>query len=524
VLTVAYCRVSTEEQADEGFSIEGQTDKLRLYASLRDLGEVTVISDPGLSGKNLKRAGLQQLLAAVEAGHVTHVIVWRLDRLSRNLGDLILLADMFGERGVNLHSVSENLDLSSASGRMFYNVLGSFAQYFREQLSENVKMGNERAVKEGRWINRPKTGYDLEDGALVRNDDATRVQEIFRLRGKGRSYRIIEDQTGIKYSTVCAILNSRIYLGEVLHNETWHPGSHEAIITEEEWHAAHRRLSKGVQPSRDVLSGRVRCGLCGRRMAVLQNGKGSVTYKCRHRGEGCDQPARSTKGLARAVVFGLSLLGGDERLQGAIRRRLAGGTRAAPARARRGRRPAPGDALGTLSENRRRLLELFYAGNITPEGFKEGEDRLLIAIEAAREQASIIQAEKSAQNDLELRFEQVASILRNLDIDRVWATAEVEERRVLVEELLESITVLPDHLEVKVTGAPTLNVLYGEVGLKVPDCWCRRPDVNPHAKRNNPNLKIGGQIEDYWALTGLIVGLIFLQHHETRPTHDNTIP
>ena len=89
------------------------------------------------------------------------MIVWRLDRLSRNLGDLILLADLFGERGVGLHSVSENLDLSSASGRMFYNVLGSFAQYFREQLSENVKMGNERAVKEGRWINRPKTGYDL---------------------------------------------------------------------------------------------------------------------------------------------------------------------------------------------------------------------------------------------------------------------------------------------------------------------------------------------------------------------------
>jgi hypothetical protein len=75
----------------------------------------------------------------------------------------------------------------------------------------------------------------------------------------------------------------------------------------------------------------------------------------------------------------------------------------------------------------------------------------------------------SAQNDLELRFEQVASILRDLDIDRVWASAEDEERRVLVEELVESITVLPDLLEVKVTGAPPLNVLYGEVGLKVPE-------------------------------------------------------
>ena len=90
MLTLAYCRVSTEEQAEEGYSIEGQADKLRAYSSLRDLGEVVVIADPGRSGKDMKRPGLQELLAAVEAGHVSHVIVWRLDRLSRNLGDLDL--------------------------------------------------------------------------------------------------------------------------------------------------------------------------------------------------------------------------------------------------------------------------------------------------------------------------------------------------------------------------------------------------------------------------------------------------
>jgi site-specific DNA recombinase len=87
MLTVAYCRVSTEEQATEGYSIEGQAEKLRGYALLHDLGEVTVIADPGRSGKDLDRTGLLQLLAMVEAGHVAHVLLWRLDRLSRNLGD-----------------------------------------------------------------------------------------------------------------------------------------------------------------------------------------------------------------------------------------------------------------------------------------------------------------------------------------------------------------------------------------------------------------------------------------------------
>ena len=69
MLTVAYCRVSTDEQAAEGFSIEGQADKLRAYALLHDLGEVTVLADPGLSGKDLKRPQLQRLLEMVDAGH-----------------------------------------------------------------------------------------------------------------------------------------------------------------------------------------------------------------------------------------------------------------------------------------------------------------------------------------------------------------------------------------------------------------------------------------------------------------------
>lgn len=463
MLTLAYCRVSTEEQAEEGFSIEGQADKLRAYSSLRDLGQVTIIADPGMSGKNMERPGPQQLLAAVEAGHVTHVIVWRLDRLSRNLGDLILLADKLGELGVALHSVSENLDLSSAPGRMFYNILGTFAQFFREQLAENVKMGNERAVKEGRWINRPKTGYDLVEGALVANEDADRVREIFRLRAAGMSYRTIEAETAVTYSTVCSILNSRIYLGEVLHHDQWFPGRHEALVTEQEFHAAHRGFGKGVTRSKDVLSGRVRCGLCTKRMAVAQNGKGSMFYKCRHRGQGCSQSARSTKGLARAAVLGLALLGQDEQLQRAIRKQLSVSHPKITAPTTRRREASLAVTIAKLSDDRRNLLELYYAEKISAEGFQQEEARLSAAIEAASLRAIEERSEERAKSDLERRFDEV--VLKNLDIDKVWESAEEVEKRVLIEELLEWVTIFPDHLEVTVVGAPALNVLYSEVGL-----------------------------------------------------------
>jgi DNA invertase Pin-like site-specific DNA recombinase len=467
VLTMAYCRVSTEDQAEEGFSMDGQADKLRSYARLRDLGGVTVVNDPGYSGKNLKRPGLQTVLAAVRAGHVAHVLVWRLDRLSRNLGDLILLADTFGEHGVALHSVQENLDMSSAAGRMFYNVLGSFAQFFREQLAENVRMGNERAIREGKHINKPKMGYSLKDGLLVPNDDADRVREIFRLRAQGMSQRDIEDGTGVKFSTVSSILHSRVYLGELPHNGQWFPGRHEPLVTPEEFAAANRGFVPGRRRGKDLLSGRVRCGLCGRRMPVDQNGEGRVLYRCRHRGQGCGQPARTNLGLIRAAVLGLALIGQDVRLQDAIRRALAGGRPDSPS-SEDGRRPRrrPAAALGALSERRRKLLDLFYEDKISKDLFAEEEGRLSAEIEAVRAQAGEEERQQSLRSELVVRFEQVARILRDLDIGAVWEAAEETERRVLIEELVDVVTVFPDHLEVTVGGAPPLNVLYSEVGLK----------------------------------------------------------
>ena len=189
-------------------------------------------------------------------------------------------------------------------------------------------------------------------------------------------------------------------------------------------------------------------------------------YRCRHRGQGCAQPARTNTGLARAAVLGMKLLRDDQDLQAAIRRTLAAGGRTEPGRARRRRRTGPAETLGALSDKRRKLLDLYYRDGISPELFSEEEARLCAAIEAARIEASNEQAQDRIQSELEARFDQVASLLQALDIETVWSAAEEQERRVLVEELVEAVGVYPDHLEVTVMGAPPLNVLYGEVGLK----------------------------------------------------------
>jgi site-specific DNA recombinase len=117
------------------------------------------------------------------------VIVWRLDRLSRDSADLSRLVRLFDTQCVSLHSISEGrVDVTSASGRMQAGLHGVIAQYYREGLVENVKMGNHQAIVEkGRWLNRAPTGYAMVNGYLEPNHDAPIVQRIFELRAEGRS-------------------------------------------------------------------------------------------------------------------------------------------------------------------------------------------------------------------------------------------------------------------------------------------------------------------------------------------------
>ena len=458
MLTVAYCRVSTEEQAAEGFSIEGQATKLRTYAELHDLGEVVVITDPGLSGKNLDRPGLQRLLLMVEEGHVSNVITWRLDRLSRNLSDLILLADRFGQANVALHSFCERIDLSSATGRMFYNILGSFAQFYREQLAENVRMGQQQAVRQGRWINRPPTGYDLIDGVLVPNEDAVKVRAVFRLRGQGKSHREISRATGVNHSTVLQMLGNRAYLGMTRSRDDWFPGLHEPLVTEEEFEAAHRGWVKGRRRGRDLLSGHVRCGLCHRVMTIDQRTDGRTLYRCRHRGQGCKIPRRPTGALLEAAILGMQLVGHDQQLQTAIREHLG------QARARGGRAARVTEE--SLLERRRKLLRLHYEDKISAELFAEQERELTELLDQYRQEHDLEQSVTAEADELIAKFERVAGLLASMDLRVLWAHADEIERRQLVDELIECVIVQPDHLQVKIHGAPALNVGLSEVGLR----------------------------------------------------------
>ena len=201
-------------------------------------------------------------------------------------------------------------------------------------------------------------------------------------------------------------------------------------------------------------------------------------FRCWHRGTGCRQPARSANGLERAAVLGLQLLREDPQLRDAVRRELArdpdgGGGRASHRRE---------SALRKLRTEQRKLLDLHYAGRVTADLFEQEERRLAGRIEALRAEEEELQRERERREELREGFEEVAKVLEALDFEAIWGEATGKEKRVLVEELLESVAFFPDHVEVTAKGVPTINVLLEEVGLTggEGDRWCRRGDLNPY--------------------------------------------
>ena len=134
-----YCRVSTEEQAQQGVSLDEQQERLRSYCRAMAWKEDTVLYiDDGYSAKNTNRPQLTELLHAVQKKEVSKIMVTKLDRMSRKLLDLLTLIEMFQEHDASFISVGEAFDTTTAPGRLTLQVLGAVAEFERERIRERV--------------------------------------------------------------------------------------------------------------------------------------------------------------------------------------------------------------------------------------------------------------------------------------------------------------------------------------------------------------------------------------------------
>ena len=295
-----YVRVSTQEQAKEGYSVGEQTDRLRKFCEAHGWIIVKVYIDAGHSGANTDRPALQEMIEDMKAGKLDKVLVYKLDRLSRSQKDTLeLIEDVFLPNNCDFESMTEKLDTSTPQGRLFLGILAAFAQLEREMIKERMSMGRYARIKEGKWQGgaRVPYGYDYEpalDKLVINEYESMIVKMMFDAFTEGKPLYAIEqnmienghtfncgkvDRRNMRY-----ILRNKTYCGYQKHKDEWIPALHDPIITEEEYEKAqvildanqekfnHSGYRDGIKLHSTNLGGLIFCGKCGARFAKSKTG------------------------------------------------------------------------------------------------------------------------------------------------------------------------------------------------------------------------------------------------------------
>jgi DNA invertase Pin-like site-specific DNA recombinase len=193
---IGYVRVSTEEQAKGGTSLNMQKAKIAAYASLEEMELVDIIGDEGISGSSIKgRAGVQRVLQMVRERKVDALVVFKLDRLARNTTECLSIATLCQKHGVSLRSITEKLDTESAIGKFFFTLLASLGEMERALIGERIKAVMDRKRELGQaTTGNPQYGFKVVDGHVVPDpDEQETIQRILDLHAQRVSiYEIVE--------------------------------------------------------------------------------------------------------------------------------------------------------------------------------------------------------------------------------------------------------------------------------------------------------------------------------------------
>lgn len=240
-----YTRVSTVEQASEGYSIDEQDRMCKAAIESKGWTYCGTYSDPGISGRTMDRPGLKQMMTDISSGKIQAVVIYKLDRLSRKQRDtMTIIEDCFLKNDVALVSLNETLDTSTPWGRAMIGILSSFNQMESENIQVRTQMGREAKVKQGGYAGgKPPIGYKVVDGELVVvPEEAKIVRLVFSLREQGGTLVWIADELNrlgyrtksgkeFKHSAIQTILNNKeTYLGHYKYGKDCVDNQHEPIL------------------------------------------------------------------------------------------------------------------------------------------------------------------------------------------------------------------------------------------------------------------------------------------------------
>lgn len=304
---VGYIRVSTQEQAEEGYSPKAQEDLIINECQKYDYELVGFYRDLGISGKSIEaRTGLKQMLEHSKKDIFDLVLVWKTSRMARNVHDLLEIVETLQYNDVKFKSISESYDTSTPEGKMMLTVLGTVAEFERNTIVENLKIGMNSRARQGYKNGGKVYGYRSEGTGkgsqlIIESNEAEVVKMIFDMYVQGKGYKAIANYLNkLGYKTVKGNLFSINGVKEILSNPTYAgkirynryvdyatkrrkgsndkyilvEGRHEGIIDEQTWNKA-----RAIQEARSnryciksegkfPLTGILKCPMCGAGMVA----------------------------------------------------------------------------------------------------------------------------------------------------------------------------------------------------------------------------------------------------------------
>ncbi len=459
-----YIRVSTLEQAQEGYSVGEQKERLIAYCKAKDWLIADIYVDGGYTGSNLKRPGIQKLIS--ETDKFEMVLVYKLDRLSRSQRDtLYLIEEVFRPNDVDFISMQESFDTSTPFGKAMIGLLAVFAQLEREQIKERTWMGRVARAKTGLYHgggNIP-IGYEYSDGKLVINPyEAEQVKKIYEWYLSGLSLKAITERLQNEgytnkyssynsWSSVRNILGNETYTGRLHFGDIVVENAHEAIISDEQYKAAQILRGKKQEmygpafQSKHMLTGLMFCGKCGGRYYLRNSGKYSY-YACYSRTKQMQSMVKDPNCMNK--IWKVQEL--DTVVDLKIRELLQSPKMAAEIAVSRPKKTPVVSNNSNIEKRIRdidkqisKLMELYQMDDIPAELLGEKINKLY-GERTALQETLIPEAEPSA-----MPFDLVKELIA--DAAQIWDYADESQKHRILQSLITKIVITDDNVEIEWT-------------------------------------------------------------------------
>ena len=298
-----YIRVSTFDQAREGFSLREQEERLKEFCKFKRYNIYKVYQDAGISAKNDKRPAYQEMIEDVKKGNINVIVALKLDRLTRSVYDIEKLMKFVNDYECDIDCMADESNTTTSNGRMVMRIMTSVSQNEIEKCSERTKFGMAGAIKNGHIPNRTGLGFKRENKKLVPNPlTKDIIVRIFDLYLEGKSHQAIANiynkekvlgKTNWYDSTIQKILSNELYKGDYVNGKrTKHPTYYEnviePIVSKEKWESCqYQKLRNARHYERTatyLFTNKLKCSKCGNFLGghatTKTNGKKYYYYKC----------------------------------------------------------------------------------------------------------------------------------------------------------------------------------------------------------------------------------------------------